>query len=59
MLKVAVDLHGTYDHLPDIFEKEIFVIPDVEFYIMSGSPVADIRDYLSKRLEAAETPEVR
>ncbi len=59
MIKVAIDLHGTYDDLPHVFEKEIFTIPDVEFYIMSGSPVADIRDYLSKRLEAAETPEVR
>lgn len=44
--KIAIDLHGTYDSNPTLFNQIMFDNRhrDVEFIIFSGSPVDDIRE---------------
>lgn len=45
-VKVAIDLHGTYDTDPELFNKIMFDTrnSNADFVIFSGSPVDDIRE---------------
>ena len=53
-MKVAIDLHGTYDHDPEYFWFLIHNqmvkddIKDIEFYILTGSPAEETIEEINK-----------
>lgn len=57
MHRVAIDLHGTYDVCPEMFEKYLFGLKGVEFLLMTGSPEADVRPFLEERAKLTSSPE--
>jgi hypothetical protein len=56
--KIAIDLHGTYDQMPELFEKYLFTLPSTDIYIFSGSPKEDINNYLASRVSEITDPNI-
>lgn len=56
--KIAIDLHGTYDQMPELFEQYFFLLPKTDIYIFSGSPKEDINNYLASRVSEITDPNI-
>lgn len=58
IFKIAIDLHGTYDQMPALFERYFFLLPKTDIYIFSGSPAADTNQYLASRINEITDPNI-
>ena len=53
-LNVAIDLHGTYDSHPELFEREVLSIPGVNFFLLTGSPAKDVASWRQNNISFDE-----
>lgn len=63
-MKIAIDVHGTYDADPERFDRLINNVnfingpvgkaPAIEFYIFSGAPVIDSEEFIHSRIHAGK-----